>query len=82
MSSGIIKSDGTYEVLNAPQGQAKVAVINAQLKGITAPPGGLPPMAGSDGKYVPIHASNTNPETSGFTTTVQGKTHTFDLKLK
>jgi len=82
LASGNIKSDGTYEVLNVPNGDAKVSVTNAHLKGVTAPPGGAPSAGGSEGKYVPINASNTKPETSGLTTKVQGKTHTYDVKLK
>jgi len=82
MVSGQIKADGTYEAKEVPKGNYKVSIENAHLRGTGAPPPGLAAMPGSDQKYVPINPMYTKPETSGLTTTVDGKTHTYDVPLK
>jgi hypothetical protein len=85
MVSGQIKADGTYEA-SVPPGSSKVSIENVQLKGIGPAPRGLPAMptpAGGDGqKYVPLNPRYAKPETSGLTTTVAGKAHTYDVHLR
>jgi hypothetical protein len=86
MVSGQIKADGTYEAREVPPGEYKVSVENSHLKGISPPPPGLEPLPGSavsaGEKYVAINARYMSPETSGFTTTVNGKTHSYDVALR
>jgi hypothetical protein len=86
MVSGQIKADGTYEAREVPPGEYKVSVVNSHLKGIIAPPPGLEPLPGSavsaGEKYVSINPRYMSPNTSGFTTTVHGKTHTYDMALR
>jgi hypothetical protein len=79
--SGQIKADGTYEAVDVPEGEYKVSIENNHLRGVGPPPPGLAAMPGSDQKYVPINPRYTGPDTSGLTTTVSGKTHTYDVQL-
>lgn len=84
--SGQIKADGTYEVLSVPPGEYKVGIVNGHLQGTSATPPGLEPMPGAaenaGKKYVPIHPGYSKVETSGLSTTVEGRTNTYDISLR
>ena len=85
--SGQVQPDGTYEALKVPPGSYKVSIDNSSLKGAgaAAPPGTAPMPSSPETagqKYVPLHAKFFSPETSGLSTTVAGKAHTYDIVLK
>jgi len=85
VSVGQIKPDGTYEAANVPQGECKVAIDNAYLKGWSPPKGSeAMPNAAETAKlkYVPIDARYGKPETSGLSTTVEGRADTFDVTVR
>jgi hypothetical protein len=82
-ATGSIKSDGNYEDQNVPQGECKVSIDNTALKTAGATGAATEGMPGSDnGKYVPIDPKYSKPETSGLSTTVSGKTATYNPDLK
>jgi hypothetical protein len=69
--SGIIGSDGTFGIQNAPFGPMKIAVNTEALKMVDST------------RYVPIPAKYTDPETSGITADIKAnEANTIEIKLE
>lgn len=90
VGSGTLKADGTYEVVGVSPGDYKVTVSTEHLKqtpsntpklpsGVQAPPS----TAQLNGlTYVKIDLKYAKVATTDLSTTVAGKSHTYDIVLK
>jgi hypothetical protein len=84
-AGGMIKADGTYEATAVPLGECKVSITNASLKGLPTTTLASKDMPGSERegeKYVPINPKYAKFATSGLSTNVEGKEHTYDITLQ
>ena len=88
LTSPISSTDGTYQIIDAPIGQAKVS-IRGGLGGASAPTSKPPAMKGAPempemsggGGGVPPPTKYGSPTTSGLTFEVKGGKQTYDIPL-
>jgi hypothetical protein len=83
IASAVINEDGTYEAMGVQSGECHVTVENAELRQATrAASAEKMPGSHSAGKYVPISSRYSRVDSSGLSTTVDGRNTTYNVELK